>query len=82
MAEGRGEWIFRMMEMWNGGDYDGFLDELGPDLEFSPDPGFPDAGTYSGEELRGWMHDWISTYRYWLTRQSMGVCSCLRDLVA
>jgi hypothetical protein len=51
------------VELWNSGEYDRFLDELGPDLVFSPDPSFPDAGTYSGEEFCGWMHDWISTWQ-------------------
>jgi hypothetical protein len=110
----------RMTEIWNAGEFERFLDELGPDLEFSPDPSFPDAGTYRGDEFRRWMRDWVATWqenrfemveiselqrrppvrwrggrapqsnggllrprsggrhgpgRYWLTRQSMGVCS-------
>jgi hypothetical protein len=52
-----------MTDTWNAGDYDGFLEELGPDVEFSPDPSFPDAGTYRGEDFRRWMHDWISTWQ-------------------
>ena len=52
-----------MMEMWNAGEHERFLDELGPELEFSPDPSFPDAGTYRGEEFRRWMRDWISTWQ-------------------
>jgi hypothetical protein len=63
MAEGRREWMVWMMELWNTREYDRFLDELGPDLVFSPDPSFPDAGTYSGEEFRRWMRDWISTWQ-------------------
>ena len=63
MAEGRREWMVWMMELWNTGEYDRFLDELGPDLVFSPDPSFPDAGTYSGEEFHRWMRDWISTWK-------------------
>jgi hypothetical protein len=51
------------MDIWNAGDYQGFLDELGPDIEFSPDPSFPDAGTYRGEEFRAWMREWISTWQ-------------------
>jgi hypothetical protein len=48
--------------MWNAGEYESFLHELGPDLVFSPDPSFPDAGEYRGEEFRRWMRDWISTW--------------------
>lgn len=55
--------MVRMMEMWNAREYDRFLDELGPELEFTPDPSFPDAGTYRGEEFRRWMSDWISTWQ-------------------
>jgi hypothetical protein len=51
-----------MTELWNSGDHEAFLDELGPDLVFSPDPSFPDAGSYSGEEFRRWMRDWVATW--------------------
>jgi hypothetical protein len=44
---------------WNSGDYERWLDEMGADFEFTPDPSFPDAGTYRGEDLRRWMRDWI-----------------------
>jgi hypothetical protein len=63
VAESRTEWMTRMIETWNAGNYEGFLDELGPDVEFSPDPSFPDAGTYRGEEFHRWMRDWISTWQ-------------------
>jgi ketosteroid isomerase-like protein len=49
--------------LWNSGDYERWLDEMGADFEFTPDPSFPDAGTYRGEDLRRWMRDWISTWR-------------------
>jgi len=52
-----------MVELWNAGKLDGFLDELGPDFEFSPDPSFPDSGRYSGEELRKWMREWTRIWR-------------------
>jgi SnoaL-like domain len=54
--------MLQMIQIWNSGEHERFLDELGPDLVFSPDPSFPDAGTYSGEEFRRWMRDWISTW--------------------
>jgi SnoaL-like protein len=62
MAEGRHEWVLSIVDLWNAGEYDRFLDELGPDLVFTPDPSFPDAGTYSGDEFRAWLHEWISTW--------------------
>ena len=52
-----------MIERWNSGDHEGFIDELGPDLEFTPDPSFPDAGTYRGEDFRCWMMDWVATWK-------------------
>jgi hypothetical protein len=79
MAESRREWMLRMMEMWNSGEYDRFLDEVGPDVVFSPDPTFPDAGTYRGEVLRRWIREWAGAGTgqewHWLTRQSICVCS-------
>jgi SnoaL-like protein len=53
----------RLIDTWNAGDHEEFLDELGPELEFSPDPSFPDAGTYRGDEFRRWMRDWIATWQ-------------------
>jgi hypothetical protein len=63
VAETRREWMTRMTEIWNAGEFERFLDELGPDLEFSPDPSFPDAGTYRGDEFRRWMRDWVATWQ-------------------
>jgi ketosteroid isomerase-like protein len=51
-----------MVELWNSGDLEAWLDEVGPDFEFSPDPTFPDTGNYKGEALRGWMRDWARTW--------------------
>jgi hypothetical protein len=62
MASGRIEFAERLIELWNAEKYDEFLDELGPELEFTPDPSFPDAGVYSGEELRRWIGEWVSTW--------------------
>jgi hypothetical protein len=63
VASGRVEWAETLVKLWNSGDLDGFLDELGSDFEFTPDPSFPDAGTYRGEDFRRWMHDWVATWR-------------------
>jgi ketosteroid isomerase-like protein len=62
MGERRIQLVDEMVETWNSGDLDAFLDVLGPDFEFRPDPSFPDSGTYTGEELRGWLHEWQGTW--------------------
>jgi hypothetical protein len=51
-----------MVELWNSGDLEAWLDEIGPDFEFTPDPSFPDAGVYKGEDLREWMRAWSRTW--------------------
>jgi ketosteroid isomerase-like protein len=62
VARRRIEWAERMVELWNSGDLEAWLDEIGPDFEFTPDPTFPDTGIYKGEALRGWMRDWARTW--------------------
>jgi len=57
------EWAERMVELWNSGDLEAWLDEVGSDFEFTPDPSFPDVGTYKGEELRDWMREWARTWQ-------------------
>ena len=56
------EWAEHMAELWNAGDIERWLDEIGPDFEFTPDPSFPDWGSYSGDDLREWMRDWVQTW--------------------
>lgn len=51
-----------MVALWNSGDIEAWLDEVGPDFEFTPDPTFPDTGTYKGEGLREWMRAWTRTW--------------------
>jgi ketosteroid isomerase-like protein len=51
-----------MAELWNAGDLDPWLDEVGPDFEFTPDPSFPDHDTYRGEEFRKFMQGWVRTW--------------------
>ncbi|MFL5907975.1 MAG: nuclear transport factor 2 family protein [Solirubrobacterales bacterium] len=63
MASDRIDWVLLQVDTWNSGDFEGFLAAVGPEFEFSPDPSFPDAGTYRGEELRRWMRDWVKTWR-------------------
>jgi hypothetical protein len=58
VTSSRQEWAERWVELWNSGDVERWLDETGPDFEFTPDPSFPDAGSYRGEELRDWIHEW------------------------
>jgi ketosteroid isomerase-like protein len=61
-ASKRVGWILAMFERWNSGDVDGFLDALGPDFEFTPDPSFPDTDTCAGDKLRNWMREWVRTW--------------------
>ena len=63
MAQRHIEWAERMVELWNSGDLEAWLDEIGSDFEFTPDPSFPDVGTYKGEELRDWMREWARTWQ-------------------
>jgi hypothetical protein len=63
VAAGRVEFVEHLVELWNSEDYEKWLEELGSDFEFTPDPSFPDAGNYRGEDFRRWMRDWISTWR-------------------
>jgi ketosteroid isomerase-like protein len=55
--------LLELVEKYSAGDGDAWLDELGPEFEFTTDPGFPDAGTYRGEELRRWMREWVRTWQ-------------------
>ncbi len=63
MPSRRVQWVQRQVETWNSGDVEAFLDDLAPEFEFTPDPSFPDAGTYRGEEMRRWMRGWVETWR-------------------
>jgi hypothetical protein len=72
-ASQRIEWLLCQVELWNSGDVDGVVDAFGPEFEFTPDPSFPDAGTYREPCPRGGAWSW-------LTRQSIGVSSCLTRL--
>jgi ketosteroid isomerase-like protein len=62
VSSARVEWVLKAIETWNAGDVDGYLDALGDDFEFTPDPSFPDADTYSGEDWRRWMNEWRRTW--------------------
>src|SRR5215217_4889441 len=63
MTSERVEWVKRLVETWNSGDMEAFLDSIPPDFEFTPDPSFPDAGTYRAEEARKWMSEWARTWQ-------------------
>jgi ketosteroid isomerase-like protein len=52
-----------MVGLWNSGDLETWLDEVGPEFVFTPDPTFPDTGIYEGEALREWMRDWVRTWK-------------------
>ena len=63
VASPRREWAERIAELWNAGDLDQWLDEVGPDFEFTPDPSFPDHDTYRGEPFRAFMEGWVQTWQ-------------------
>ncbi len=52
-----------MVELWNSGDIEAWLDEVGPEFVFTPDPTFPDTGVYRGEALRKWMRAWVNIWK-------------------
>jgi hypothetical protein len=62
MAAERAERLRGLVDLWNAGDVDGFLDAFAEGFEFTPDPSFPDGRPMSGEELRAWMHEWAETW--------------------
>jgi len=59
----RVEWVLRQVEAWNSGDIEGFLESIPRDFEFTPDPSFPDAGTYRGEEVGKWIREWTRIWQ-------------------
>jgi len=63
MASKRIDWVERQVELWNSGDVDAFWEAVPPDFEFTPDPSFPDAGTYRGDEVRDWIREWSRTWQ-------------------
>jgi hypothetical protein len=63
VAGERVERTLELVSLWNTGDVDRVMDEVGDEFEFTPDPSFPDSGTSSGDALRAWMHEWASTWR-------------------
>src|SRR5262249_23199879 len=62
VASERLETVQNLVDLWNAGDLEGYLDAIGPDVEFTPDPSFPHAGTHSGEDLRRWFREWFDTW--------------------
>jgi len=62
MTSERVQRALELVETWNSGDVDAYLDGLGPGFEFTPDPSFPDSDTLRGEKLRAWLHEWIDTW--------------------
>lgn len=63
MASERVDWVHRQLDAWNSGNLEGVLDALPPEFEFTPDPSFPDAGTYRGDEVRQWMREWARVWQ-------------------
>ncbi len=62
MANERTAYFEHLVEIYNDGGIESWLDELGPDFEFTPDPSFPEPGTKSGDELRRWIKEWAAVW--------------------
>jgi hypothetical protein len=58
----RTELVLELVEKWNSGGVEAYLEALGPEFEFTPDPSFPDTGSYAGEDLRRWLREWTATW--------------------
>ena len=63
MSSQRIDWVKQQVETWNSGDINAFMESVSPDFEFTPDPSFPDAGTYRGEEVEKWIREWARTWQ-------------------
>jgi hypothetical protein len=63
MPSQRVEWVKRQIETWNSGDLEAFMKSVPPDFEFTPDPSFPDAGTYRGAEVERWIREWTQIWQ-------------------
>jgi ketosteroid isomerase-like protein len=63
VADERIEALRRLVGMWNSGEIDELLEELGPEFEFTTDPSFPDAGTYRGEQVAPWLYEWAQSWQ-------------------
>jgi len=57
------EEVLQLVELWNAGDVDIWLEQVDPDLSFRPDPSFPDSGWMRGEAFHRWMHEWAQTWQ-------------------
>ena len=68
--------IHRAFEAWNSGDFEGFLDEAHPDVEYAPGIVVGQAEgervVYSGrEELRTFFDEWHSVWKTQLALESI-----------
>jgi hypothetical protein len=62
VTDRRTQVVNELVDLWNSGDVDGFMEAVGPEFKFTPDPSFPDSGPYRGEELRQWLQEWKGTW--------------------
>jgi hypothetical protein len=59
---GRIEIVHELFGVMNEEGLEALFDSLPASFEFTPDPSFPEAGTYSGAELRGWGLAWDTAW--------------------
>jgi hypothetical protein len=76
------------VELWNGGDFERWWDEVGSRMTFTPDPRFPETGPFEGEELRNFYDQWWEAWggesrlvvRDLFERSGAVVARCLWDV--
>ena len=52
----------QMIAAWNAQDFDSFFATLANDIEFVPDPRWPEPGPYRGEAAVKFIRDWIGAW--------------------
>jgi ketosteroid isomerase-like protein len=61
MSEDNVEALRAAFELYAHGDFSP-IGALGDDFELVISPEAPDAGTYRGEEARGWLRAWVASF--------------------
>lgn len=57
------EEVLQLVELWNTGNVDAWLEQVDPELCFRPDPSFPDSGWMRGDAFHRWMREWAGTWQ-------------------
>ena len=62
MGSEREEQVAALIAAWNWRNYDAFFAGLRDDVEFVPDPRWPEPGPYRGETAVKFIRDWIEAW--------------------